>query len=81
MSQTLCTSLGHLTVFIDCCHRSIIYGRLSSSSKADYLIPRSDNGLVFGAKNFLDVMRRFTISKKCITPDTVYQNVMIKCIV
>ena len=47
-------------------------------SKEDELILRSDNGLIFGAKNFTDVVKRFKVQQEYITPYTPEQNGMIE---
>lgn len=42
------------------------------------MILRSDNGLVFGAKSFNKVVKRFGVFQEYITPYTPEQNGMIK---
>ncbi|MCW5892444.1 MAG: transposase [bacterium] len=42
------------------------------------LVLRSDNGLVFGAKVFVAVARRYRLSQEYITPDTPQQHGMIE---
>ncbi|WP_421864051.1 transposase [Parvibaculum sp.] len=39
---------------------------------------RSDNGLVFGVKPFVKVVRRYGLDQECITPYTPEQNGMIE---
>ncbi len=46
--------------------------------KEDNLILRSDNGLIFGAKKFLEVTRRFNVKQEYTTPYTPEQNGMIE---
>ena len=42
------------------------------------LVVRSDTGLVFGAKAFVTVARRYGLTQESITPDTPPQNGMIE---
>ena len=42
------------------------------------LVVRSDNGLVFGSKAFIQVSRRFNVTQEYITPYTPERNGMIK---
>jgi putative transposase len=42
------------------------------------LVLRSDNGLVFGAKTFVAVARRYRLTQEYITPYTPQQNGMIE---
>ena len=91
------SGLCHLTAVIDCCDRSILGWRLSSSSKAsvaagaledaiimnkitskDKLVIRSDNGLIFGAKEFSSVVNSVKAHQEYITPYTPEQNGMIE---
>jgi putative transposase len=50
--------------------------RIDSTSPA--LVLRSDNGLVFGAKAFVAVARRYRLTQEYITPYTPQQNGMIE---
>jgi putative transposase len=79
----------HLTAIIDRCDRTIVGWRHSRSGIADVrtrritatspaLLLRSDNELVFGAKTFVAVARRYGLSQEYITPYTPEQNGMIE---
>ncbi|HZR81831.1 MAG TPA: IS3 family transposase [Candidatus Binatia bacterium] len=47
-------------------------------AETNQLTLRSDNGLVFGAKPFVDVVRRYGLEQEYITPYTPEQNGMIE---
>jgi len=47
-------------------------------ANANELTLRSDNGLVFGAKPFVKVVRRYGLDQEYITPYTPEQNGMIE---
>ena len=76
----------HLTAIIDCWDRTkIAAGTLEDALKsraidavANELTLRSDNGLVFGAKAFVKVVRRYQLDQEYITPYTPEQNGMIE---
>lgn len=49
---------------------------LRSDEASPALVMRSDNQLVFGAKSFVAVARRYGVGQKCIMPYTPEQNSM-----
>lgn len=52
--------------------------RKLSEAARELLMLRSDNGLVFGAKPFVKVVKRFNINQEYITPYSPQQNGMIE---
>jgi putative transposase len=85
---------SHITMVTDCCHRKIVGYRVLMSGKADVaeaaledglkryrpfgLILRSDNGLVFGARSFCKLCRKWGVKQEYITPYTPEQNGLIE---
>lgn len=84
----------HVTMVADCCSRRIVGYRVSMSGKTDIaegvledglkryrperIVLRSDNGLVFGARRFRKLCRKWGVAQEFITPYTPEQNGLIE---